>query len=358
MADYVEKCLRNSNIEPNLFLNWLETKVLKTENETRTILNEILSTPYKDYSALDQSKSIELLQNTAILEALEISKKILTRPMEGRNIQDLNNSSVEAIIWTYNRPALLVLGGQIQEPDSPIWQMMSERKDEINETISSVGRIELEGHPRIANLGTGFLVGDDIIMTNRHVVEPSGTDNILFLPGVKPYIDYKGYALPQGEEEEYDDKKIIDVHRLYDLALLKISKTDGTRKPLSIAGHEPPILPNIDVYVCGYPQEPRAIEMQVANIIFGGLFGVKRVQPGKCCGFVTHTDTNGTNLQVLAHDCSTLKGNSGSPLIDLHNNTVIGLHFFGTFRERNVAVPLWKLRNDPMLANNGVQFID
>jgi V8-like Glu-specific endopeptidase len=42
---------------------------------------------------------------------------------------------------------------------------------------------------------------------------------------------------------------------------------------------------------------------------------------------------------LLAHDCSTLGGNSGSPVIELASGRVAGLHFGGQFREANLAVP-------------------
>jgi endonuclease G len=38
------------------------------------------------------------------------------------------------------------------------------------------------------------------------------------------------------------------------------------------------------------------------------------------------------------HDCSTLGGNSGSPIVSLKTGYVVGVHREGFFLERNVAV--------------------
>ena len=46
-----------------------------------------------------------------------------------------------------------------------------------------------------------------------------------------------------------------------------------------------------------------------------------------------------TAPQRLFHDCSTLGGNSGSPLFSLETGDVVGVHYSGIFMWRNEAVP-------------------
>jgi V8-like Glu-specific endopeptidase len=58
---------------------------------------------------------------------------------------------------------------------------------------------------------------------------------------------------------------------------------------------------------------------------------------------------------LFTHDCSTLGGNSGSCVIDLESNRVLGLHFKGRYLEANWAVALWKLADDPLLKKAGVR---
>jgi hypothetical protein len=83
--------------------------------------------------------------------------------------------------------------------------------------------------------------------------------------------------------------------------------------------------------------------------IFEDIFNVKRLQPGELREFRSN------NNSVL-HDCSTLGGNSGSPVIDLETNLVLGLHFGGRYLEVNQAVALWQLTDDPLLKKAKVNF--
>ena len=59
---------------------------------------------------------------------------------------------------------------------------------------------------------------------------------------------------------------------------------------------------------------------------------------------------------VVFHDASTLGGNSGSCVVDLDTGQVIGLHYGGQYMHYNVAVALWRLVDDPLLARAGVNF--
>ena len=56
--------------------------------------------------------------------------------------------------------------------------------------------------------------------------------------------------------------------------------------------------------------------------------------------------------QLFQHDCSTLGGNSGSCVVDLDSEQVIGLHFQGTYLDANWAVTLAKLATDPLIEPN------
>jgi hypothetical protein len=51
-----------------------------------------------------------------------------------------------------------------------------------------------------------------------------------------------------------------------------------------------------------------------------------------------------------------LGGNSGSCVVDLETNQVIGLHFAGQYMQYNEAVALWRLADDPLLGRAGVNF--
>jgi len=78
--------------------------------------------------------------------------------------------------------------------------------------------------------------------------------------------------------------------------------------------------------------------------IFNGVYEKKRIAPGR----VASIDAV---QRLLTHDCSTLGGNSGSCVVDLSTNSVIGLHFGGDYLVENVAVLLPSLAAEARFAS-------
>ena len=89
--------------------------------------------------------------------------------------------------------------------------------------------------------------------------------------------------------------------------------------------------------------------------MFNGLFEKKRLLPGTMMGYRS-IESFGHNLEAVAHDCSTLGGNSGSAVIDPESGMVVGLHFAGIYLQANFAVPPWQLALDAKVVDLGVQF--
>jgi hypothetical protein len=64
---------------------------------------------------------------------------------------------------------------------------------------------------------------------------------------------------------------------------------------------------------------------------------------------------------VLHHDAFTQEGTSGGCLVDLESNLVLGMHIGGRYiagsaYKDNLAVPLWPLRDAPLLTDARVRF--
>jgi endonuclease G len=89
--------------------------------------------------------------------------------------------------------------------------------------------------------------------------------------------------------------------------------------------------------------------------IFRAIFDRKRLQPGRLMG-MKQTISFGKEVGALAHDCSTLGGNSGSTLMDVEGETILGLHFGGDYLVANYAVPSWELAANQRLRDEGVLF--
>lgn len=140
--------------------------------------------------------------------------------------------------------------------------------------------------------GSGALVGDDLVITNRHVVEGH---EVGFRFTIKNESSAKN-AIPANVIEVSDVPEI-------DLAVLKLSRKPNARA-LPIVAREAAI--GQDLAVLGYPR-PDTFEASLT---------VSR-------GVVNKFIKEGKNL---LHDAATNGGNSGGPCIDNFGN-VIGVHY-------------------------------
>jgi hypothetical protein len=274
---------------------------------------------------------------------------------EGPNAQlDQDEADgLEAIVLPVARPALLIQGGSFARPLPP-WEILTGARPSIEHAIRSVGRVQLSGHQMLSWAGTAWLVGKNVVMTNRHVArefcERGRGATWAFRPGMGAGINYSEDP-DRDQQADLPITEIIGVHDRFDLALFKVRPAPGpgAPEPLTIASQVPDPVPGRKVYVIGYPAyDPRNGEAAMRNI-FANIYNVKRLQPGQIIEFF---DEEG----LFNHDSSTLGGNSGSAVIDLERGQVVGLHFSGSYLEYNQAVALWKLRDDPLLRRAKVNF--
>ena len=263
---------------------------------------------------------------------------------------------LEAIIVLEGRPPLFIQGGDfVQAP--PEWRILNKHRDQIKASIARVGRVEVSGHPNYEWIGTGFLAGPAAIITNRHVArEFARLDgrNWVFESGMSAKLDFNeehGAIQPL----EFEITGIVGIHEEYDLAVLEIAQAGEARQPLPdplpVAAAQPGTVTARQVYVIGYPAwDGRRNDPAYMRQIFSDIYNVKRLQPGLITSW-----TDGEDL--FLHDCSTLGGNSGSPVIDLETHEVVGLHFGGKYLSGNNAIPLWRLNDDQLLKASGVNFM-
>ncbi|GLF93144.1 trypsin-like peptidase domain-containing protein [Streptomyces yaizuensis] len=274
-------------------------------------------------------------------------------------IRDDESFGMEAIVLLEGRPAILVENQDFAAQGGD-WAVLDERRDAIRRSIARVGRVEVGGHPSLDWLGTAFVVGDDVVMTNRHVAaEFARQDGAgwTFQGGmsarITPGEDCPGPSATAGGPA-YRVAGVIGIHPDLDLALLRIEPdpvAGPPPTPFAVAATGPGALEGRPVYCVGYPAyDGRRNEPAAMRRIFMDVYNVKRLQPGT----VTELLPGGA---VLAHDCSTLGGNSGSPVVDLFDERVVGLHFGGRYGVGNYAVPLWRFTDDPLLRSAGVNFV-
>jgi len=311
-------------------------------------------------SQADLPSNIQLPSGEATRHGLHAIEKIRR---DGFNAQltPEETSGLEAIILLTGRPALYIQDGRFLGAPGG-WEVLEDHRAVIQRRISSVGRIEMRTalHTDWRPLATGFVVAEDIIMTNRHVVEAFAVSTSdgrwSFLPRHEARIDFIGeFDIDRTALFELSEIIGVHTHPDCDLALLRVQGTssDGGSlpAPLPIAAQPTDLKSSDQIYVIGYPMQARHTEeYQQALRIFDGVFGIKRLLPGSIMSLSPE------RFEVL-HDCTTLRGSSGSCVVDLQTHQVIGLHYGGVYRVENAAVALWTLRTDLLLTGAKVPFV-
>jgi endonuclease G len=269
-------------------------------------------------------------------------------------------AGIEAIILPKIRPVLDVIDGNFQT-DHPLWDKLNNDqsiRDRLHRAIPAIGRIELPGHPDYPYGGTGFVVGKNLVMTNRHVAaiftSGVGTKRITFKPRRKAGIDFKR-ELDRPTGPTLPVRKVLMVHPYWDMALLEVEGLNVG--PLSFSQREASANQMIEVAAIGYPAFDTRNNADVQNDLFRKVFGVKRLQPG-ALGGRQDTESFGKFVPAYRHNCSTLGGNSGSALVDLETGEVVALHFGGREGVINWAVPGSELAKDGRVVDAGVTFAE
>jgi len=296
----------------------------------------------KQRERLAQERAVPVVGRGPALEALVtegVSRKSPTRRRPGD----------EKLIRP-DRLALLVENDSFAPCDVLPWRgPLEHARPLLERALRAVGRIE-DGETG-EHYGTGWLVLPNLVVTNRHVAlefatrKSDGTGAFRTLPGSarrrRIRIDFKEEA---GGDAivEFSVVRIpfiaADDEQSPDLALFELAP-QGTAQE-----EQPPPLPLFDgtpepdqlVVALGYPAEDAAeADRSLMRELFDGKYSVKRLSPG------TVMRVSGT---VFEHDCATLGGSSGSPLVDVLTGGVLGVHFSGKSRVANWAVSAEALR--------------
>ncbi|MDV5143342.1 trypsin-like peptidase domain-containing protein [Streptomyces sp. SBC-4] len=212
------------------------------------------------------------------------------------------------------------------------------------------------------------MVGPYAVMTDRHVAaefsraEDAGWNfqqgmSARFDPGEElpahqaPGLVPAPSSLPYELVEVVEVVEVIGIHPEVAMVLLRIAPPNSEEPPtpLAVAADAPASVP---AGPCMSSVSPRGTarrnEPESMRRILMDLYNGKRLQPGTTTEFTP-------GGRVTNHDCSPLGGNSGSPVLDLTDHRILGLHFGGRYRIGNVAVPLWELVDDPLLAQARVR---
>jgi endonuclease G len=266
---------------------------------------------------------------------------------------DIQIDRLEAIVRLVGRPPLVVRNGVIELEPLPEFAAGTDALVRgVEPSVRSVGRVEFLNHS-MAWGGTGWVVSaegpDRVIATNRHVAKviarrlADGKGVFLRDP-----VTGQRYGAELDFKEEVDSDPgqatpfaVTEVVYLADdsspdVALLRITGA-GLPDPLRLSPRDAEVGERVGLI--GYPAYDPRNDAGAQAQYFKGLFDVKRFAPG----FVMQA-LDGVRGSSLRHDCTSLGGNSGSPLISLETGEVVGLHFAGQYGVANSAVGVGTLR--------------
>ncbi|NHB75991.1 S8/S53 family peptidase [Rhodobacter calidifons] len=282
---------------------------------------------------------------------------------------------LEALVSLTERPAIAVNwrttpeGRQVQtiDTDHPDLGQFAgllalARQDLEDGPLQAVGRIDGDG----IHLGTGFVAGQGLVMTNRHVLEefasplpradsprrwqmvraatidfsPSGND-----PAQKFAIEEVAFAGPQ-----QISRLPISFDKL-DMALLRVQTVNAAGmalpKPFRVNADTAWRGADANLFVVGYPAPPTAVPrdergamrhdvVERLRELFGLNYRRKYFSPGLA---------QSARAWVFDHDATTLGGNSGSVVGHLAGDLpAVGLHFAGDWLRANHAHDLAQVR--------------
>jgi len=239
---------------------------------------------------------------------------------------------------------------QAVQPD-PYEPMPSPQEDQVPQAPQQMGlTTDGNGTPiEYDFIGTGFHVGGGYIITNRHVLQPWGEDDLVKQmmstsngrPRIKRLVVYFP-NIPQ--------PFVLKIRQTGGREDLAIASIDGTLLPPDV-----PVLPldtgsdavavGKTVVSMGYPNGPDRLlamvddaEAKSINARFGGsrqalitfLAQNRKIVPLTTQGTITDLDQ-----RRIVHDAKTAEGGSGAPVFG-QTGKVIGVNF-GVFTESNAA---------------------
>ena len=225
--------------------------------------------------------------------------------------------ALEAIVLPEKRPVVFIRNNVFDLVPMEEWAYLNnpEVHARLEPLFPAIGRIELPTTPSIPYGGTGFVVGPDLLMTNRHVAR-------LFTDGLGTHLTYHagGSAVdfkredgtpPTDTSARVRVKDVVMIHPYWDMALLRLAGLPAAARPLKLSVTAPEALVGQDLVAVGYPARDYRNDFEVQDRVFQHKYGVKRMQPGKAQRRERVASFE-NNVDAMTHDSSTLGGELGA----------------------------------------------
>ncbi len=152
-------------------------------------------------------------------------------------------------------------------------------------------------------IGTDFLVSKEgHVMTCSHVINP--IDNIVAIK----VGDGKTFNPMTLARVNAFDLTLVQNDARHDVALLKFKDNIGFNVPDNVFGDAEQVECGSSIALIGFPFGDKGLHVQTISH-----------------GILSSKVTDSSNVKLLQFDCMIHEGNSGSPLLDLHSNKIIGI---------------------------------
>jgi trypsin-like peptidase len=323
--------------EPDLSSGGIRDRLSFTRSELYRIVKDHLGDKPDLYSLAD----LITANAASALEVLRDEDEIKIR--ESADLLE----GLEAIVRADgSRPSFLIRNAEVDQSTSPVgnWgDTLNASAGLLSDAVGCVGRIDVPDATQGFE-GTGFLIHENLILTNRHVLQASADKQAdgtwEFKPGIA--IDF-GHEFRARESinrrllkrvvfcgsKPISERGPVDHARL-DLALIELDPAELTAKPrLILAVDMAPdwAEPQKTIFIVGYPGNPgfSPYPPTLLERLFQSTFGYKRLAPG----LVIRSQVSVSPWTVV-HDATTLGGNSGSiVLVAGREHIAAGLHYGG-----------------------------
>lgn len=347
------------------------TAVVRPSMPAPAILSAVVLPSTADQQKLDQVASLlrerpgDRDSDDKLMDAVD---QAFAAERSGMIVASAQRVVAEVLIKLTGRPALRVRGGRIEMTGAGEWRdrlYLLAASETMEANLARVGRIDAGG----AHVGTGFLVGPGLVLTNRHVLQmiaapvPRRQTPDRWVLTEAATIDFADEPSSETAASRFAITDIaaagpdpiefdgIDLGHL-DAALLVVESANlaGTKlpDPLDLDPKLAAADARREILVSGYPAPPPSLPLDANGAIdeavvrrlaelYRADYGTKYVAPGEIAVAPGHHPLD-VHRWIFTHDATTLVGNSGSAILSMTGaQNAMGLHFGGQWMRENYA---------------------